>query len=421
MRSLLINSEDRRGGAARAAHRLHLALRNAGVDCRMLVQVKHGDDSSVIGPEGVLRSMTAPFRPALDVLPILAYRHRKKGTTFYPGWLPDRIKPRVDAFAPDLVHLHWITGGTLNVRSMRKLSRPLVWTLHDMWAFTGGCHYDDDCGRYQTGCGCCPVLGSQRESDLSAFGWRRRSSAYRDLPLTIVTPSKWLGELARNSPLLGHFPVNVIPNAIDIDVYRPTDKLTARKILRLPLDRKIILFGALRATSETRKGYHLLQPALRMLSGRATGRDAVAVILGATQPAEPPDFGMGSIFLGTLSDDVSLTLAYCAADVFVAPSIQENLSNTVMESLACGTPVVAFDIGGMPDMIDHRANGYLAEAFDTSDLADGLDWVMRDGERHAALSEQARCKVVDRFAAPKVAREHIALYEEVLQRFTNDD
>ena len=418
MKAAIINSEDRRGGAARAAHRLHMALLDAGVDCQMLVQVKHGDDPTVIGPQGVIRNMTVPFRPALDVLPKLAYRHRKKSTTFYPGWLPDRIKPRVDAFAPDLVHLHWITGGTLNVRTLRKLGRPLVWTLHDMWAFTGGCHYDDDCGRYRTGCGRCPALGSQRESDLSAFGWRRKSKAYRDLPLTIVTPSKWLGELARNSPLLGDFPVNVIPNAIDIDIYRPTDKLTARKMLRLPLDRKIILFGALRATSETRKGYHLLEPALRMLGDRAAGRDAMTVILGASQPAELPDFGMESVFLGTLSDDVSLGLAYSAADVFVAPSTQENLSNAVMESLACGTPVVAFNIGGMPDMIDHRVNGYLAEAFDTNDLANGLEWVIEDNERHAALSDRARRKVLDTFAAPKVAREHLALYEELLRRVT---
>jgi glycosyltransferase involved in cell wall biosynthesis len=415
---VIINSEDRRGGAARAAYRLHRALRSADVDSRMLVQVKHSDDSTVVGPEGLLRNMMMPFRPALDVLPILAYRHRKKSTTFYPGWLPDRIKRRVDSFAPDLVHLHWITGGTLNVRTLRKLGRPLVWTLHDMWAFTGGCHYDDNCGRYQGACGRCPALGSQRESDLSAFGWRRKSHAYRDLPLTIVTPSKWLGELARNSPLLGDFPVSVIPNAIDTDIYRPTDKMTARKMLRLPLDRKIILFGALRATSETRKGYHLLQPALRKLCDSATGRDAVTVILGASQPAEPPDFGMESHFLGTLSDDVSLGLAYSAADVFVAPSTQENLSNAVMESLACGTPVVAFNIGGMPDMIEHRVNGYLADAFDTSDLANGLEWVMQDNERHAELSAGARRKVVDTFAAPKVAGEHLALYENILRRDT---
>jgi len=420
MRALLINSEDRRGGAARAAYRLHLALRAADVDCRMLVQVKHGDDPSVIGPENVLRSLCAPLRPALDMLPMLAYRQRNKSTTFYPGWLPDRIKPRVDAFAPDLVHMHWITGGTMNVRTLRKLGRPIAWTLHDMWAFTGGCHYDDDCGRYRNGCGRCPALRSQRESDLSAFGWRRKHRAYRDLPLTIVTPSKWLGDLARNSPLLGNFPVRVIPNAIDIDLYRPVDKFTARQLLRLPADRKIILFGALRATSEARKGYHLLQPALQMLANSAAGSDALAVILGASEPAEPPAFGMGSVFLGTLADDVSLRLAYSAADVFVAPSTQENLSNAVMESLACGTPVVAYNIGGMPDMVEHRVNGYLASAFDSSDLAHGLQWVIADDERHAALSDRARRKVVDRFAAPTVAREHIALYEDMLGRVAQD-
>jgi len=420
MRPLLLNSEDRRGGAARAVSRLHLALRSIGVDSSMLVQIRKGDDANVFGPASPFGRIAGRLRQGLDLLPVFIAAMGRTRETFYTGWLPDSSRGRIERLAPELVHLNWITGGFVNVKSLRTWGVPLVWTLHDMWAFTGGCHYDDGCGRYRSGCGHCPVLGSRRELDLSSFGWRRKRDAYRDLPLTIVTPSKWLGELARNSPLLGDFPVNVIPNAIDVDVYHRSDKLKARRELRLPPDRKIVLFGALRATSETRKGYQFLQPALKMLSSGTVGRDAVAVILGASQPAEPPDFGMESIFLGTLSDDASLSMAYSAADVFVAPSIQENLSNTVMESLACGTPAVAFNIGGMPDMIEHRANGYLAEAFDTDDLANGLEWVMEDIERHAGLSDRARRKVEETFAAPKIAREHLALYEDILRRFAND-
>jgi glycosyltransferase involved in cell wall biosynthesis len=415
MKPLILNSEDYRGGAARAAYRLHVALRAIGVESSMLVQIRGGTDPHVVGPRTFFGNMAGRARTALDLLPLSWSTGGRTSGTFYPGWLPDRSSRWVRRLAPDLVHLHWITGGFVNVNSLRAYRIPLVWTLHDMWAFTGGCHYDDGCGRYAAHCGRCPVLGSRHELDLSSLGWRRKNSAYRGVPLNVVTPSRWLANIARSSPLLGQFPVHVIPNAIDPDVYQPTGKEQARKQLRLPPERKIILFGALRATSEKRKGYHLLQPALKKLSFTIPGRDALAVIVGASQPDVPPDFGMESIFLGTLSDDVSLALAYSAADVFVAPSIQENLSNAVLESLACGTPVVAFDIGGMPDMIEHRGNGYLVRPFETADLTHGLEWVLQNDERRAALSARARQKVTDRFAAPKVAREHLALYEEAIE------
>jgi glycosyltransferase involved in cell wall biosynthesis len=412
VRVALLNSEDLRGGAARAAYRLHLALRGIDVDARMLVQVKQGDSASVLGPAGDWRALAARLRPAADLLPLLAYP-RRTGATFYPGWLPDRASRRVAALAPDLVHLHWITGGAVNVRSLRRFGRPLVWTLHDMWAFTGGCHYDDGCGRYADGCGGCPVLGSGSRLDLSRLGWRRKHKAYAGLPLNVVAPSRWLGELARNSPLLRVFPVTVIPNAIDTAVFRPLPRETARDLLGLPRDRRIVLFGALRATSELRKGYRHLEAALRALVP-PPGAPVMAVVLGASAPAVAPDFGMDCRFLGTLSDDLSLALAYSAADVFVAPSTQENLSNAVVESLACGTPVVAFDVGGMPDMIEHQANGWLARPFDAQDLAAGITWVLGDEPRHRALRAQARQKAVAEYASETVARRHRALYQQIL-------
>lgn len=420
MRPLLINSEDLRGGAARAAYRLHLALRGIDVDARMLVQVKHGDALSVLGPENAWQLLTAPLRPAVDLFPLLAYRRRGR-ETFYPGWLPDRMVRRASALAPDLVHLHWITGAAVNVRSLRKFARPLVWTLHDMWAFTGGCHYDDGCGRYASGCGNCPVLASTHKYDLSRLGWRRKRKAYRGLPLHVVTPSRWLGELARNSPLLDGFPVTVIPNAIDTEIFRPLPKAMARELLGLPKDRHIVLFAALRATSETRKGYRFLEEALRILAIQPLAARTTAVVLGASAPTERPDFGIDSRFLGTLTDDLSLALAYSAADVFVAPSVQENLSNTVMEALACGTPAVAFRVGGMPDMIEHQKNGYLAQPFDVADLARGMAWVLEDNDRRNALSAHARDKVLAEFESQKIARRHLAIYEQVIDETTGDD
>ncbi len=413
MKPLLVNSNDLRGGAARAAYRLHRALRSISIESILLVQTKDGDDPTVVGPGTNFGRLLNPLRPVLDVLPILAYPKRTKAT-FYPGWLPDRSRGRVKDIAPDLVHLHWITGGFVNVRALRKYRLPLVWTLHDMWAFTGGCHYDDGCGRYLSRCGSCPVLGSNSSCDLSSLGFRRKARAYRDLPLTIVTPSRWLGERARSSPLLAGFPVSVIPNAIDTNCFRPIAKDAARDLLGLPVDRKLILFGAAHGADEPRKGFSHLQTALRLLAKRSVASQYTAVIFGASAPERPPDLGMPCTYVGSLNDDVSLAALYAAADVFVAPSIQENLSNTVMEALACGTPCVAFDIGGMPDMIEHRRNGFLARPFDAVDLAEGLNWVMAEEARRRALGARAREKAVEEFEMSKVAYRHAELYRIIL-------
>ncbi|MGH8758046.1 MAG: glycosyltransferase family 4 protein [Burkholderiales bacterium] len=414
MKPLLMNSTDLRGGAARAAYRLHVGLRSIGIDSSMLVQVKDGENSSVVGPRTVFGRLAGRVRQALDLLPVYAYPAGRTRRTFYPGWLPDRSRSRVNDIAPDLVHLHWITSGFVNVKTLRKYRLPLVWTLHDMWAFTGGCHYDDGCGRYLSGCGSCPVLGSNTSFDLSSLGFRRKARAYRDLPLTIVTPSRWLGERARSSPLLAGFPVSVIPNAIDTNCFRPIARDAARHLLGLPGDRKLIVFGAAHGADEPRKGFSHLQTALRLLAERAGGSQYTAVIFGASAPERPPDLGMACTYVGRLNDDASLAALYSAADVFVAPSIQENLSNTVMEALACGTPCVAFDIGGMPDMIEHRRNGVLARPFDAADLAEGLNWVMADEARRRALGARAREKAVEEFEMSKVAYRHAELYRTIL-------
>jgi glycosyltransferase involved in cell wall biosynthesis len=412
MRPLLVNSEDLRGGAARAAYRLHLALRGIGIDARMLVQIKHGDAPSVIGPQSPFQRLSASLRAAADLLPVIAYRGRKQ-RTFYPGWLPDGLAGGIARLEPDLVHLHWIAGGALNVRSLQKLKRPIVWTLHDMWAFTGGCHFDEGCGRFNSGCGACPVLASNWQVDLSSFGWRRKQRAYRPLQMHVVAPSRWLGDLARNSRLLAPFPVSVIPNAIDTQVFRPIDKRLAREILRLPPEGNIVLYGALRSTVDELKGFPYLVEALQRFSQRQQQRNCRVVVFGATRPDKAPECGIETIYMGTLADDVTLALLYSAADVFVAPSKQENLSNTVMESLSCGTPAVAFSIGGMPDMIEHQRNGYLARPYECGELADGIAWVLDDPARWTSLSRRARDKAVEQFDSHIIARQHLVLYERI--------
>jgi glycosyltransferase involved in cell wall biosynthesis len=416
MRPVLLNTYDIRGGAARAAYRLHRGLREAGVDSRMLVQSKGGDDPYVEGPRSRFETLMGVVRPQFDILPTYLYPRRGKGV-YYPGLLPGNYVNRVRGLNPDIVHMHWVAGGFLNPRSLTGFGAPVLWTLHDMWAFTGGCHYDDGCGRYTGACGSCPALGSPRDADLSRWVWQQKRRAWARVSLTVVTPSRWLADCARKSSLLSDKRVEVIPNGLDLTVFRPLDKRNARDLLGLPADKRLILFGTLHANTDRRKGFHALKDALQMFrEGRERRDDCDLVVLGASRPVSPPDFGMPIHYMGILNDDVTLALLCAAVDIVVVPSIQENLSNSVMEALACGTPCVAFDIGGMPDLIEHQRNGYLARPFEAADLARGMQWVLDGQERWRSLSTRARHKVETEFDLRVIARRYHALYTDVLDQ-----
>jgi len=414
VKALILNTSDFDGGADRAAYRLHQGLRFIGIDSTMLVQERSKDDGSIIGPQSKLEQTLNKSRPLLDTLPIRLYGHRQN-VIFTPAALPSRIPHSVRKHDPDVVHMHWVGRGFLNVETISRMKRPMVWTLHDMWAFTGGCHYDQECGRYERSCGACPILGSSRERDLSRWIWHRKQRAYRAAPLTIVTPSRWLGDCAKKSALLKDIRVEVIPNGLDMSRYRPVEKNLARDLLGLPQNKRIILFGALASTSDPRKGFQHLQAALVEMGKQGWGERAELALLGSSAPKVAPDLGLPAHYMGRFSDDISLVLMYSAADVFVAPSVQENLANTVMEALACGTPCVAFDIGGMPDLIDHGVTGYLAQPYSARDLAEGIAWVLADDERRAKLAYEARAKAKRDYHLPMIAHRHRQLYEEILQ------
>jgi glycosyltransferase involved in cell wall biosynthesis len=226
---------------------------------------------------------------------------------------------------------------------------------------------------------------------LSRLILKRKKVVWNKLNITIVTPSKWLAECAKESSLFKGIRIEVIHNGLDLNLFKPVVKLVACKIWDLPINKKPILFGAMNATGNYRKGFNLLYESLKQLITKWQGK-AKLVVFGASEPENPPDFGFPVYYLGRLHDDVSLALLYSAADVMVEPSRQDNLSNTVVESLACGTPAVVFDIGGIPDMIEHQINGYLAQPFNTSDLTAGINWILTDETRHKELCVKAREK-----------------------------
>ncbi|HBK62697.1 MAG TPA: glycosyl transferase, partial [Cyanobacteria bacterium UBA11166] len=312
------------------------------------------------------------------------------------------------------INLHWINQGYTQIETLAKFKQPLVWSLHDMWAFTGGCHYNKDCDRYTISCGACPQLGSTKDWDISRWVWQRKTKAWKNLNLTVVALSSWLANCARESSLFQDLPIEVIPNGINSNKYRPINQQIAREVLNLPQDKQLILFGSLKATSDKRKGFHLLQPALQDLSKSGWYNRLELVIFGAERPENPPEFGFNTHYLGTLSDDLSLALVYSAANVFVLPSVQDNLPNTIMEAIACGTPCVAFNIGGMPDLIEHQQNGYLAQPYKIEDLAQGIAWVLENEERHQKLSFRAREKVEQEFTQEIQGSRYVSLFTQVL-------
>jgi glycosyltransferase involved in cell wall biosynthesis len=416
MNLLILNTFDNLGGAAIATYRLHQGFRSIGIHSNLLVQTKKTNNQHVFGPSTPFQKTLANLRPELDGVVTKLYRNREK-VFFSSAWLPENLASKVTKYKPKVVHLFWVGGGFLRIETLKKINQPIVWTLHDMWPFTGGCHYDNECGKFQQSCGNCPVLRSGRERDLSRHVWRRKKKSWQGIPIVVVATSQWLADMARMSSIFKDLRIEVIPNGLNTEKYKPINKETARAAYNLPQDKKLILFSAFSATSDKRKGGQYLAQSIEKLSREDWWKNAELVILGASKPQNPQEFniGMKVHYMGYLHDEISQVLLYSASDVMVAPSMQENLSNTVMESLSCGTPVVAFNIGGMPDMIDHLENGYLATPFNSDDLADGIQWVLESEERHNLLSRHARKSVQKRFSIKKVANSYLNLYREILK------
>jgi glycosyltransferase involved in cell wall biosynthesis len=417
MKALLVSTFDLYGGAARAAYRLHQGLRSIDVDAQMLVQIKQSDSTHIVGGKADLATAQIRYgvKALLNQLPVKLYPQRS-GSLFSPQWLYDDVVKKVNSINPDIVNLHWTSGGYLQIESTTKIKQPVIWTLHDMWAFTGGCHYNQECNRYQAACGSCPQLGSAKDADLSRRIWQRKAKAWKNHHFIIVALSRWMAASIKDSSLLKNAQIEVIPNGLDTNRYRPFDSKLARNILGLPEHKKLLLTSSLDALSEKRKGAHLLLAALQELQ-RTVWRDNLElVVLGSSNSEQPINLGFRVHYLGILHDDHSIALAYSAANVFVAPSLQDNLPNTIMESLACSTPCVAFNIGGMPDMIEHCKNGYLAKPYQIDDLAQGIVWVLENQERQKNLAHRARQKVEQEFSQEIQAHRYESLFRTVLNQ-----
>jgi len=412
---LFLSTFEKAGGAARSAHRLYLQLNKLGLDCRMLVQYKQSTDQSVSGPESWLTKKIGMLRPYLDGLPLLLYRSRLS-PPWSLAWLPNSVSSVVQSFSPDIIHLHGIGHGFLSLASIVRLSKPLVWTLHDSWAFTGGCHLPGNCTRYINSCGRCPQLKMRHESDLSRWGWQRKASYWSKLDLTFIAPSQWIADCAQASSLLNSFPIDFIPNGIDNNHFSPAARRDARDTLNLPQDAIVILYGASSFMRDENKGFAYLESALTALDSNISKKKLMLLLFGDNHFPKHELAGIPVRSLGLIASENLLLSVYRAADLFVLPSLQENLPNTLMEAMACGVPCVAFEVGGVGDLIKHKGNGFLVKAADAGALARGINWMLADGDRRTELSRQSRRTIETNFAIDRIAELHMAEYEKILSR-----
>ena len=415
MKVLIVNTSERTGGAAVAANRLMEALKNNGVKAKMLVRDKETDSLTVCGLSSRWRTQWCFL---WERFVIWLHLHLKREHLFEI----DIANCGVDITSlpefqeADVIHLHWVNQGMLSLKNIRKIlatGKPVVWTMHDIWPATAICHYTRGCEVYHTECRHCPLLPGP--IDLANKVWKRKQRMLEGQRVTYVACSKWLSDEARKSALLKGQVVTNIPNPIDTRVFRPQDKQLARQSLGLPTDKRIILFVSQRVT-DPRKGMSYFVDAVRKLVEQYPEmKDTVGVaILGGHAEEVASQLALPSYPLGYISNPQHIVQVYNAANVFVLPSLEDNLPNTLMESMACGVPCVSFRIGGIPEMIDHQTNGYVAEPCNAADLARGIHCVLAEAD-YDALSHECLKKVAHSYSQQSVANRYIEVYEAALQ------
>lgn len=416
MRVLIINTAERRGGAAIAAYRLMEALKGCGIKAKMLVRDKQTDQVTVVP---LKKSWWHIWQFVWERVVIWKANHFKKHNLFAVDIANTGtdITTLPEFKQADVIHLHWINQGMLSLKDIKKIfdsGKPVVWTMHDMWPITGICHHAQDCEMYRTQCHNCPYLykgGS--EHDLSNQVYIKKQQLYKKTNITFVACSHWLEERARKSALSAGHTVTSIPNPINTNLFHPTDKLPIRKKLNLPTDKKLLLFSSMKITDK-RKGIDYLVEACRLLTQQYPDftKTIGVVVVGGESQQYADLFPFPIYCIDYVSNEKEIAEIYNAVDLFVTPSLMENLPNTIAEAMSCGVPCVGFNTGGIPQMIDHLHNGYVAQYKSAEDLANGIHWSLND-ESYASLSEEARRKAANTYSERTVAMKYIQVYNQI--------
>lgn len=415
MRVLIINTSERRGGAAIAASRLMDALRNHGIKAKMLVRDKQTDQISVLG---LNKSWWKIWQFIWERIIIWKANYFKKHHLFAVDIANTGtdISTLPEFQQADIIHLHWVNQGMLSLNDIHRIllsGKPVVWTMHDMWPCTGICHHARDCEKYHQECHHCPYIYKGGKKDLSNQVFKKKKELYQTAPITFVTCSQWLKEQANKSALLTGQTVVNIPNPINTNLFKPRNRQEARIACELPANKKLILFGAVKITDK-RKGIDYFIESCNMLVQKypELKEELGVVVMGNHSEELKPLLPFEVYSLNYISNEKEVVNIYNAVDIYVTPSLEENLPNTIMEAMACGTPCVGFQVGGIPEMIDHLHNGYVAEYKSADDLANGIYWILNEGE-YADLSEAARRKVLSSYSESTIAKKYIDIYNKI--------
>ena len=409
MRIVHLSTNASGGGAAIATLRIHQRLLARGVDSVLLVM---NDPVELLDAVQIVRMRTRDklhWRWDALARTITGGKHsseQRAGFTlnrksFYPVHVSDQIH------RADVVSLYWVGHGFISPRQLRAFGKPLIWRLSDMWPFTGGCHYSFGCERYTARCGACPQLASENDRDETRILWETKTREWQDLGISIVSPSTWIQERALRSSLFHDKEHHLIATGVDEEVFRPRDRSSARKALGIEGGQVAVLFGAINA--DPRKGLQHLERLVLQDTNQA-----YRFFVFGPAPSEKNLAHKRVKFLGTITDEAALSKIYSAADVFLAPSLEDNLPNTVLESMACGTPVVSFsDSGGVIDVITHRETGYLAQRDKSDDLNSGIWWAI-EANRNGCLSKKIRARIVGSFTLDQQVDQYISLYSRLI-------
>lgn len=417
MRVLIVNTAERTGGAAIAANRLLQALNRNEVEARMLVRDRKTDAPDVVNIPQSWR-LKANFLWERGVI-WLANGLSKQNLFQVDIANAGTDITRMEAFRwADVIHLHWVNQGFLSLKDLERIiasGKPVVMTMHDQWYFTGICHYSGTCDKYRSQCCNCPMIKGVG-GDMAQRVFDRKRAIYEGRNLTFVGCSRWMADLARQGVLTQGHTVTNVPNAIDTEVFKPLDKASARKKFGLPMDKRLLLFGAQRITDK-RKGFRYLAEACEHISMHhptLPGHLGV-VVLGGDAESVKSALPLPVYTVNYLSNEAEIAELYNAVDLFVTPSLQDNLPNTIVEAMSCGVPCVGFNVGGIPEMISHQQDGYVADYCDSIDFAQGIAWCLNDS-RYASLSQQARSSALATYSEPIAAQRYQAVYQEAIQK-----
>jgi glycosyltransferase involved in cell wall biosynthesis len=412
MKILFLSYTDFNGGAARATFFLAKGIRDLGHDVQMIVDIKTTDYYWI---KSYKKSRIRALKSTL--FNFFLSKIKRQGSSYWSiNILGNKnLVQMINDEKYDLINIHWIGNNMISLSSLKKLNAPIVWSMYDFWPITGGCHYTAFCKGYISNCSNCPQLKDNSDYVSKVF-LLQKASFFSNFRVQLVPPSKSLFNACFESSAMQLTKGNIatIPHGTDLSLFSPVNKREAKKILGLNEYYKYILFGSSGGVQDVRKGFQFLKSALEKLGSTETNIPLKILIFGQSEPASSLNLGIDIIYTGIVKDDLSLKLIYSAADVTITPSMQEAFGMTASESMACGTPVVAFATGGPLDVIDHKVNGYLAQPFDSDDLANGILWVLKESNSSNKISLSARTKCEKEYGLEKISNLYVNLYKKCL-------